>query len=156
MRQSVLLACAIAMLTVAATAAAPQRPAAAGEEVIVTHAGSGEELRGRLLEFSQTTLAMLVHGRRVEVPLEQIVRIDGTRDSVKNGAIIGAVAMGGWCAVVCGQGLDDSGQLTAAVLLNSGFGALIGAGIDALHKGRTPIYVKPARSGGILQLTVKF
>jgi hypothetical protein len=40
--------------------------------------------------------------------------------------------------------------------VNAGFGALIGAGIDALHKGRSPIYVKPAASGVALQLRLRF
>jgi hypothetical protein len=31
-------------------------------------------------------------------------------------------------------------------VLNTGMGALIGAGVDALHRGRTTIYSKPAPS----------
>jgi hypothetical protein len=53
------------------------------------------------------------------------------RDSVKNGAIIGAVIAGTYCAFVCGQGLDRSSQLPLAVAAAAGFGALIGASIDA-------------------------
>ena len=61
-------------------------------------------------------------------------------DSLKNGAIIGAVVVGAWCALVCGQGLDSSGQIPIAVAANAGLGALIGAGIDADHRGRTLLY----------------
>ena len=56
---------------------------------------------------------------------------DHDRDSLKNGAVIGAVVLGTWCLIVCGQGLDSSGQLPAAVAVNAGLGALIGATIDA-------------------------
>lgn len=56
---------------------------------------------------------------------------DHDKDSLKNGAVIGAVVLGTWCLIVCGQGLDSSGQLPAAVAVNAGLGALIGATIDA-------------------------
>jgi hypothetical protein len=139
----------VALLLPAAAFAqgAPGKPAPAqrpAEEVIVTQSASGDELRGRLVELSPTTLAMLVNGQRVELPLESVLRIDARGDSVKNGAIIGAAVMGGWCAIVCGQALGGGGQYGFAVVTNAGFGALIGAGIDALHKGRTTIYSKPA------------
>jgi hypothetical protein len=61
---------------------------------------------------------------------------DRDRDSLKNGAIIGAVVLGAWCAVVCGQGLDDASQLPLAVLASAGMGAAIGAGIDSMHARR--------------------
>ena len=42
------------------------------------------------MELSKTTLAMLVDGQRVDVPIDNVLRIDARTDSVKNGAIIGA------------------------------------------------------------------
>lgn len=57
----------------------------------------------------------------------------GGRDSVMDGALVGAVVLGAWCAIVCGQGLDNAGQLPLAVLAAAGYGALIGAGIDAMQ-----------------------
>jgi hypothetical protein len=138
-------------------ASAAQQPAPAkGQEVIVTQSASGEELRGRLLELTPESLAIMVDGRRVDVPIDRVLRIDSTHDSVKNGAIIGAAVMGGWCALVCGQGLDSSSDVATVALINTGLGALIGAGIDALHKGRSPIYVKPAASGAALQVRLRF
>lgn len=56
---------------------------------------------------------------------------DRDKDSLKNGAIIGAIVMGAWCLVICGQGLDSTGQLPLAVAAGAGMGALLGAGIDA-------------------------
>ena len=62
----------------------------------MTQSVSGEELQGYLLELSPTTLAMLVNGKRVEMPIDSVLRIDGRRDSVKNGAAIGAAILQGW------------------------------------------------------------
>jgi hypothetical protein len=149
--------CGLMVLLAPGPASAGQQPSKAfGDEVIVTQSSSGVELRGRLLELTPGSLAILVDGRRVDVPIEGVLRIDTTRDSVKNGAIIGAAVLGGWCALICGQGLAESGSVPVVVAVNAGFGALIGAGIDALHRGRSPIYVKPAASGAALQLRLRF
>lgn len=121
----------------------PSRAVRPAEEVIVIQSGSGEEFRGRLVELSPTTLGLLVNGKRVDLPLESVVRIDGRNDSLKNGALIGAAVMGGLSVVGC-QGFNSGAQCAAGVILNTGIGALIGTGIDALRKGRTTIYSKPA------------
>ena len=141
------------------SAAAGQRPAspfpAAGEEVVVIHAGSGQELRGRLVELSATSLGILVGDHRVEVPIDDVLRIDIRHDSLKNGAIIGASVMGGLVALACADIDDGSGCVTAFVI-ESGLGALVGAGIDAMHRGRTPIYVKAGKSTAALQVRFRF
>ena len=115
-------------------------------EVIVTQSSSGEEIRGQLLELSAQTLTMLVDNRRVELPLDQVVRVDARGDSVLNGTLIGALAMGVWCAAICGQGLSNSSEYPSTVLKSAVFGAVIGAGVDALNRGRTTIYSKPKPS----------
>ncbi len=56
---------------------------------------------------------------------------DRDKDSLTNGAIIGAIVMVAWCLTICGQGLDSAGQLPLAVAASAGMGALIGAGIDS-------------------------
>jgi hypothetical protein len=156
------IALAAALLAVfTSSGAAAQRVAGstlrAGEEIIVMQSSSGEELRGRLVELSPTTLALLVNGRRVEVPMDTVLRIDGTHDSVRNGAIIGAAFFGGMCALACGQGLNNIDELPRAVLINTAYGALIGASLDAMHKGRSPIYIKTAgKSGSALQVRLRF
>lgn len=143
-------------LGVPRTGAAGQKPQAqAGEDVIVTHAGSGQQLRGRIVELSPTSLAILVQGSRVEVPVTDVLRIDARTDSVKNGAIIGAIVMGGLGLLACAD--VDDGAICAALAVESiGLGAFVGAGIDALHKGRTPIYIKPAKSGAALGAKIRF
>jgi hypothetical protein len=141
------------------SAAAGQRPAhpvpRAGEEVIVTQTASGEELRGHLVELSSASMALLVDGRRVEIPIDNVLRIDIRHDSLKNGTIIGAAVMGGLAALGCAAA-EDVSQCATVLVLNTGFGALAGAGIDALHRGRSPIYIKAGKSTAALQVRLQF
>src|SRR6478736_769426 len=125
------------------------------EGVIVVQAGSGEELHGRLLELSSASLAILVDGRRVDVPIDDVLRIDSRTDSVKDGAIIGAVVAGGLVGLTCGGFEGGAAACVTATIVDAGFGALIGAGIDALHKGRTPIYIKAGKFASALQVKIR-
>jgi hypothetical protein len=173
MKKTVLsLSLALALLLPSAARAQDyqRKPPAAGEEVIVTQSTSGTELRGRIVELSKTTLAILVNGQRVDVPIDNVLRIDARTDSVKNGAAIGAVVTGVWAAIGCSLVGGDGGGNRAAYcvagsLVYTGIGAFVGAGIDALHKGRTTIYSKPASvalavapngKGARLQLKLSF
>ena len=146
------------LLPAAARAQQPQ------EEVIVTQSASGAELRGRLVELSRTTLGILVNGARVDVPIDNVLRIDARTDSVKNGAVIGASVMGGLSLLSC-AGHRDAAFCIWGTVAQTAFGALAGAGIDALHKGRTTIYSKPApvafsvaptRKGARAQLAIRW
>jgi hypothetical protein len=148
----------VTLLAAPATAAfAGQKPATprTGEEVIVTQSGSGEELRGRLVELSPTSMSMLVNGERVDVPIENVLRIDARNDSLKNGTIIGAAIMGGLSALACAE-ISNAGGCAMVLATNTGIGALAGAGVDALHKGRTPIYIKAGKSEAGLQVRLRF
>ena len=124
-----------------------------GEEVVM-QSTLGQELRGRLVDLSPTNLSILVDNHPVEVPLDTVTRIDVRNDSLKNGAIIGGAVMGGLSALSCG--LVDKSMCTTGMIVNTGIGILAGAGIDALHKGRTPIYVKAGRSNASLQVKLRF
>jgi hypothetical protein len=147
----------VVLLASAAVASAGQQPPAAraGEQVVVTQAASGEELRGRLVELSSTSLAILVDGRRVEVPIENVLRIDVRNDSLKNGAIIGGAIMGGLMGLACVE-IDDAAACATGLVIDTGLGVLAGIGIDALHKGRTPIYIKAGKSETSLQVKIRF
>ncbi len=155
------LGCLVMLAVLAAPAAtrAGQKPpgkTAAGEEVIVVQSGSGEELHGRLVDLSPESLSILVDGRRIDVPIENVLRIDSTHDSLKNGAIIGAAVMGGLGALSCAD-IGDAAYCATALVIDTGIGALIGAGIDALHKGRSPIYVRTAgKSAASLEVKLRF
>ena len=146
------------LTTLAACAAIAQEPApnahadqpsadADLQRVRVTLAKSGREINGRLVELSDDAVRILVGGKARDLPLTDVQRIDIERsDSLKNGAVIGAIVLGGWCALVCGQGLGTGAQLVPAVAANAAVGALIGAGIDASRRERTTIYPRPALS----------
>jgi hypothetical protein len=141
---------------VAADAGQKTRAPRAGEEIIV-RTDSGGRIYGHLIELSPESLAILTAAGRMDVPLNTLDRIDATHDSLVNGAVIGGLSVGLWCAVICGQGLDSADSLPMAVVINAGLGALIGAGIDAAHRGRTPIYIRTAgKSGSSLQVKFRF
>jgi hypothetical protein len=156
-RRHIRLALLVLFASAAVVSAGEQTGAAkAGEEVIVTQSSSGQELRGRMLELSPTSLAMLVNGQRVDVPIDNVLRIDVRNDSLKNGAIIGGAVMGTLTALTCLPFAESAGQCATALVFNTGFGVLLGAGIDALHKGRTPIYIKAGKSESSLQVKIRF
>lgn len=145
------------LLASAAAATAGQRPPAvkSGQEVVVTQSASGEELRGRLVELSSTSLGILVNGQRVDLPIENVLRIDVRDDSLKNGAIIGGSVMAGLSAFGCAF-TDRASTCATGMVFNTLFGVLAGVGIDAMHKGRTPIYVKASKSNAALQVKIRF
>jgi hypothetical protein len=103
---------------------------------------AGEEISGRMLALGPDEVRMLVKGQERTWRLDDIVQVDRKGDSLKNGAIIGALVLGGWCAYICGQGVDSSTSLPGVVIINAGFGALIGMGIDAGNQVRKTVYQK--------------
>jgi hypothetical protein len=120
-----------------------RKPPAPGKKVVVTQSTSGTEVRGRIVELSPTTLAMLVDGKRVDMPMNTVLRIDAPTDSVKEGALIGGVVFLGLIALSCATIGAEGSNCGQAILFSTGIGALAGAGIDARHQGRTTIYSKP-------------
>jgi opacity protein-like surface antigen len=153
-----LVAVLVLALAASASGAAAQQVRAprAGEEVLVKQNTSGEELRGRFVELSPDSLSILVKGRRVDLPIDTVLRVDATHDSLVNGAAIGAAVLGGLCLLNCGQGLRSLDDLPQAALASAGWGALFGALFDAAHKSRTPVYVKAGPSGSALQVSIRF
>jgi hypothetical protein len=109
---------------------------------VYVRSADGSERRGQLLRLGPDTLSLLDEGRVHDVPLADVTRIESRGDSVKNGAIIGAVILGAWCALICPQGLDGygGGAFASVLAINTALGAAVGAGIDGMHVGRTTIY----------------
>ena len=135
-------------------------PAAAQDrfkDVWVTQSDSGEIVRGRLVELSGSSMAILTSDhRRVEMPLDRILRIEAHGDSLKNGGIIGAAVMGGMTMFAC-QGFSRGSQCLVGMAFNTGFGALVGMGIDALNGGRSTLYSRaPAKKTAGLQVRLRF
>ena len=67
-------------------------------------------------------------------------------DSVKNGAIIGAV-VGVVLVALAGGFSHDGPETVPLVFWTTTYSALAGAGVDALHVGRSSIYKRPEGMG---------
>ena len=121
------------------------------KQVWITQTESGEVMRGRLVELSPASLAILTtDNRRVEIPLDRVLRVETGGDSLKNGAAIGALVAGGLVLATC-TSWGGGGECVAATAFDAGLGALVGAGIDAMIEGRTPIYSRnpsASKAGG--------
>lgn len=131
----------LSLLTVPLTAGAQQEPDKhTGELVYVRQEGSATEIRGNLLELGPDTIAILSNGTRLDLPLSSVERVQAKGDSLKNGALIGALVFGGSTALAFFNGSTEPAFWLSVVAFNTGWGALIGVGIDALHNGRTTIY----------------
>lgn len=82
--------------------------------------------------LAQNREGVILPARTYQTPSQGLpAPTDRDKDSLKEGAIIGAIIMGAWCLYICGQGLDSGGKLPLAVAGSAGMGALIGAGIDS-------------------------
>ncbi len=133
-----------------------------GDTIEVTNT-SGLKVKGRLGELTPSALELLVRktasdGREAFVPQARMserdvrqIRLEH-RDSVWNGAIIGAVigagpwlAFGTYAAAVGGGSCGSDSNVCPAVALVAGpIGAGIGALIDASKRKRETVYVQPA------------
>ncbi len=94
---------------------------------------SGETIKGKMIEATDATLALLQDGRRVEVPRDRVQRVyaEGKR-SVKRTTLIGA-AIGGGGGIGIGLAVFGQGDFTRSVIPAAGIaGAGIGAGVGAL------------------------
>ncbi len=94
---------------------------------------SGETVKGKMLDATDSTLALLQDGRRVDLPRDQVLRVyvQGKR-SVKRSALIGA-AVGGGGGLGLGFGAFGNSDFTRTAIPAAGIvGAGIGAGVGAL------------------------
>lgn len=138
---------AIVLATLATPALAQDLPVHEGQRVFVQSAGFARELDGRVLRISEEALILKVNERRVELPLDSVIQVQiKAHDPVMDGALLGALIVGGLCAAVCGQGLDDAGSLPSVIASNAAVGGVIGALIDASKSRRQTIYRQPPRS----------
>ncbi len=112
---------------------------------------TGRETKGRIGKLSPDALILVTSTGSRQLGEVDVAAITQRRDdSLKNGAIIGAVA--GAAYFVTGlallAGIDDGDVIIptaiAGGVLFAGLGAAAGVGIDALISGRQVIYQKPA------------
>jgi uncharacterized protein YcfJ len=109
--------------------------------VLVQLKDTATMIKARLVSMDANSVTLLVKNHRTSLPLDRVVRITARRrDSVWNGAVIGALIGGVMCARSCGQGLNSAGELPLAVAsAAAGWGAA-GAGIDAMNRREEIIY----------------
>jgi hypothetical protein len=121
-----------------------------GDKVIVVDV-AGRETKGRIGTLSPDALILMTSAGSRQLDKLEVAAITQRRDdSLKNGAIIGAVA--GVAYYVTGlallAGIDDGEVIVptaiAGGVLFAGLGAAAGVGIDALISGRQVIYQTPA------------
>lgn len=118
---------------------------------------AGREVEGRIGILSRDALILSTAAGMRELGEADVAKIRQRRDdSLKNGAIIGAVAgtSYGLAGLALATMTSDGGDVnkvgaTTAVLLCTGIGAAIGVGIDALITRRQVIYQKPASGSSV-------
>jgi hypothetical protein len=127
------------------TLLSPQLPPPVPEPgtVVVSLERPYDEVKGRLLGIDDTSVRLLVGrtSREVTMPIDRVrfvARVE--RDTVLDGAIIGALATGGLCALNCGQGSSPGNPLSGLILKSAAQGAIIGALIDSGLRKRTVIF----------------
>ncbi|HET9363050.1 MAG TPA: hypothetical protein VFO58_25045, partial [Vicinamibacterales bacterium] len=136
----------VVLLIVLSVPASAQTVTLPMDEVVVHHDDAGR-VRGRVVEVVPQGLVLIAANQRLTLSVAGVQRIDTRRDSVWNGAVIGALIGGTWCAFVCGQGLDGPGEAALAALFAAGVWGAAGAGIDALrHNQRTLYQRQPSAS----------
>lgn len=111
---------------------------------------AGRETRGRIGTLSPDTLMMITSTGSRQLTEVEVAAITQRRDdSLKNGAIIGAVAGAAYFVTAAAllAGTDDGDVIIptaiAGGVLFAGLGAAAGVGIDALISRRQVIYQMP-------------
>ena len=109
---------------------------------------SGAETSGKLLHLNSDSIVILVDGAERRFEAARVTRIQRRGDSLRNGAIIGAVV--GVAMGILSAGISDCprdrvggpcpGSRVALFLVSTGVYSAIGTGIDALIPGRTTLY----------------
>ncbi len=138
-------------------------PAKPGPTVIVQD-NKGAETKGKLLRLDVREAVLMIDGQERRFALEDVRRIEKRGDSLKNGAIKGALVglVAGFLGSRLGlceppEGLEDVATCkkednlhplafpAAAAFIWMG----IGAGIDALIVGRTTLYQAPTGTAAL-------
>jgi hypothetical protein len=136
------------VLAVLATPVCADEPARTFEElrrlagpVVYVRDMAGVEVKGKLLQITDSSVVLLIDGVTREISQPQIARIDRRGDSLKEGATIGAILGAiGYAVVAREYGSSGLAALPGAILF---YGAM-GAGVDAMITLRTPLYRGPS------------
>jgi hypothetical protein len=126
-----------------------------GDKITVVDA-AGRETRGRIGTLSRDALILVTSAGPRQLGEVDVSTISQRRgDSLKNGAIIGAVAGTAYFVTMAAILSDSDGgdviihTAVAGGVVFAGMGAAVGVGIDALIARRRVIYQKPAGRGRV-------
>jgi hypothetical protein len=111
----------------------------------------GAETEGTLVSLTDSVVVVRTPTTEQTIATTDVVRIYREGDSLRNGAIMGAV-LGGSSGLALLESCPSDpscgpGDAIAVVLIGAGIWAAIGAGIDALIPGRTLIWTPRAAKG---------
>jgi hypothetical protein len=146
------------MLPLPAGAQTADAPKVKGFPVVYVTEASGRETKGRIVGWTGSSIVLQTGTTTKSFAEGEAIRIDLKGDSLKNGALIGA-GVGVFLGAITGAIGDCEGchgEQVGFVLVVIGVYAAIGAGIDALIPGRTPLWRagSSARSGSGLAISV--
>ncbi len=114
-----------------------------GDRVTVTD-GAGQNLRGRIVDLSPSTISLQMGGARRDLHEAEVSVIRRSRhDSLKNGAIMGAISGAVVATILMADDCVWQCYPATATLVTSLFGAAgagIGVGVDALVEGSQVVY----------------
>jgi hypothetical protein len=138
--------------------------AASRRDVVIVTSRTGVETKGRLMGLTADAIELRRDDQRLSLPLAMVRRVE-SRDSLKNGTLIGAAA----AVLIYIGGLASDGELDdcSAVCVPAagyvfGIGAGIGAIVDAAVPGRRLLYEAPpgqrsvASVRGIRLITIRW
>ncbi len=107
----------------------------------------GAELHGQLERMDGSSLTLRVGTEPWTVPMDRVEKVQRQGDSLKNGAVIGAVVISALSAALVAPFVDagymDTGLAIALVAADGAVGGLIGAGIDKLSSSNHTLYQRP-------------
>jgi|RhiMethySRZTD1v2_1073278.scaffolds.fasta_scaffold646457_2 hypothetical protein len=113
----------------------------------------GERTTGKLLRLDQNAVVLIVDGTERQLEMSHVTEVLKHGDSLKNGAITGAIVGAGFGFLAAGladcshddghYGSCGFGTKFTFVTLNTALYTAIGVGIDALIQGRTVLYRAP-------------
>lgn len=112
------------------------------KEVRVT-TDAGERTTGVLQSANQEAFTLLTPKGTVALSPVSVRKIERPGDSVRNGFTIGVIAGLAYGGVMTAIFDDETTNKAAAFAVGAGLFGLVGAGIDALHKGWTTVYKQP-------------
>jgi hypothetical protein len=96
---------------------------------------TGRETKGKLSSLRDEAITLQIKGATKTFAPSEVAMIERRGDSLKNGAVAGAV-VAGICLLTCAQGVSSGGQLARVAFSN----AMLPVVIDAAYIGRTRIW----------------